>query len=334
MSRLTATLPMLFGLFLLPLAQAAETDGPGYHLLKKIEIGGDGGWDYLNLDSVTRRLYIARSNRVMVVDVDQGKLIGEVPETKGVHGVALVSKLNVGFTSNGGDASVTVFDLTTLKQLKKIEVSKKPDAILYEPESSQVFTMNASGSMSVIDPEKQVVVATIELGGKPEFAVSDRQGNVFVNLEDKSEVLAIDAHKHTVEHRWPLKPGEEPTGLAIDRAHGWLFATCHNQFMVSMDSADGKALGSCPIGKGTDACVYDSDSNLAFSSNGDGTLTVVQPDKTGGLKVLESVATQAGARTMALDQKTHNIFLVTAKPIPGERRKYEPGTFVILVVGK
>ena len=334
MIRLAAALPLLLSLLVFPHAQAAEPDAPGYHVLKKIEIGGDGGWDYLNLDSVTRRLYIARSNRVMVVDVDKEKLIAEIPNTPGVHGVALVSKVNFGFTSNGGDSTVTVFDLTTLKQVKKIEVGKKPDAILYEPESNQVFTMNASGSISVIDPEKQTVVGTIELGGKPEFAASDRQGNVFVNLEDKSEVVAIDAHKRTVEHRWPLKPGEEPAGLAIDRAHGWLFATCHNQLMMSMDSADGKVLGSCAIGKGTDACVYDSDNNLAFSSNGDGTLTVAQPDKVGALKVLETVTTQSGARTMALDQKTHNVYLVTAKPIAGVRRKYEPGTFVILVVGK
>ncbi len=331
-ARLSAWLCVSLCLSLADSAGAAEA--PGYHVIEKIAIGGDGGWDYLTLDPVTRQLFIARSNRVMVVDVDKEKLIGELPDTPGVHGVALVAKFNHGFTSNGGDSTVTVFDLKTLKAVKKITVGKRPDAILYEPESSQVFTFNASGTASVIDPEKQEVVATIELGGKPEFAVADDKGNVFVNLEDKSEVLAIDAHKHTVAHRWPTKPGEEPAGLAIDRARGRLFSTCHNQRMVVIDTADGKVLGSAAIGKGTDACAYDADSDLAFSSNGDGTLTVARADKLGALTVLETVDTQPGARTMALDLKTHNILLVTAKPIPGERRKYEPDTFVILVVGK
>jgi YVTN family beta-propeller protein len=313
---------------------AAETAAPGYHVIKTIAVGGDGGWDYLTLDSVSRRLYIARADRVMVFDVDKESLVGDVPKTPGVHGVALVPKLDRGFASNGRDSTVTVFDLKTLKELARIPVGQRPDAIIYDPASNQVFTMNASGSATAIDPENEKVTGTIELGGKPEFAVSDEKGQIFVNLENKSEVVAIDANKRTVLHRWPLAPGEEPSGLAIDRARGRLFATCGNKKMVCVDTATGKVLGGADIGQGTDACAFDLDSGLAFSSNRDGTLTVAREAPDGKLEVAESVPTPAGARTMALDAKTHRIYLVTAKPKQGERRSFEPGSFAIVVVGK
>jgi YVTN family beta-propeller protein len=308
---------------------------PGYHVIKKIALGGEGGWDYLTLDAEARRLYIARFDRVMVMDVDKGTLIGEIAKTAGVHGVALVPKRNRGFTSNGRDATVTVFDLKTLGEVGRIEVGKRPDAIVYDPASNRVFTCNAgSGDVTAIDAEMEKVVGTIKLDGRPEFAVADGNGRVYVNLEDKSEVLALDTHKLAVEHRWPLSPGKEPTGLGIDRARRRLFSTCHNEKMVVLDADNGKVLATLPIGKGTDACIFDPDTGLAFSSNGDGTLTVVREDGKGRFEVVENVKTQAGARTMALDPKTHHLFLATARAKPGERRSYEPGTFVILVVGK
>jgi DNA-binding beta-propeller fold protein YncE len=325
---------LVFSLFLVASSVAAAPSAPGYHVIKTISVGGDGGWDYLTFDAVSRRLYIARSNRVMVFDVDKEALVGEVPKTAGVHGVALVPKLDRGFASCGGDSTVCVFDLKSLAEVARIDVGKRPDAILYDPATNQVFTFNASGSATAIDPEKGKVVGTIELGGKPEFPVSDEKGQIFVNLEDKSEIAALDANKLTVLHRWPVAPGEEPSGMSIDRARGRVFATCGNQQMIALDTATGKIVGTAPIGKGTDACAFDLDANLAFSSNRDGTLTVVREDPDGKLEVAETVATQAGARTMALDPKTHNVLLVTAKPKAGERRAFEPGSFVILVVGK
>lgn len=329
------TLPAVL-LLLVGAATAAEpAAAPGYHVLKTIPLGGEGGWDYLTCDSAARRLYIARSTRVMVVDIDKLEVIGEVAKTPGVHGVALVPKLGRGFTSNGSESTVTVFDLATLKELARINVGKRPDAILYDPASQRVFTMNAGSSdATAIDVEKQSVAGTIPLGGKPEFAATDELGQIYVNLEDKSQVLAIDAIKLTVVQRWPLAPGEEPAGLAIDRAHRRLFSTCHNQKMVVLDADSGKVVATPAIGKGTDACAFDSAAGLAFSSNGDGTLTVVRESDANQFDVAENVPTQAGARTMALDSKTHNLFLVTAKAKPGQRRSYEPGSFVLLVVGK
>lgn len=313
---------------------SAQEQTPGFHVIKKHTLGGDGGWDYLTLDSNARRLYIARSNRVMVMDVDKGTLIGEVKNTPGVHGVVVFPKRDRGFSSNGGDASVTVFDLKTLQEVNRIKVGQRPDAILFDPYTSRVFTCNAVGDMTVIDAHTEKVVGTIKLGGKPEAIVSDEKGRVFVNIETKHEVLAIDAKEMTVLHRWPLAPGEEPTGLAIDTAKRRLFSTCHNGKMIVLDAESGKVLDSPAIGKGTDACSFDAGLGLAFSSNGDGTLTVVHEGKSGHYEVVENAATQAGARTMALDAKTHHLFLATAKPKAGQRRSYEPDSFVILEVGK
>jgi DNA-binding beta-propeller fold protein YncE len=338
MRRIASGLTLLIGLLVLSSTAeqtiAADANSSGYHVIKKLNVGGDGGWDYLTIDPVTQRLYIPRSNRVMVYVVEKEKLVGVVANTLGVHGVALVAKLDRGFASNGGDSTVTVFDLKTLAERTKIKVGTRPDAIIYDPASNQVFTMNASGSATAIDPEKETVAGTIELGGKPEFAVADEKGQIFVNLEDKSEVLAIDAHKRAVIHRWPLEPGKEPAGLAIDRAQNRLFSTCHNQKMISLDAATGKVLGEAAIGRGTDACAFDLEGSLAFSSNGDGTLTVAHEKTDGSLEVVENAETQSGARTMTIDPKTHRVYLVTAKPKQGQRRSYEPGSFVIVVVGK
>jgi DNA-binding beta-propeller fold protein YncE len=338
MKRIACGLTLFVGLLILSTAAgrvtAADAAPSGYHVIKKLNIGGDGGWDYLTIDPVTQRLYISRSDRVMVYDVEKEKLVGEVDNTPGVHGVALVAKLDRGFASNGGDSTVSVFDLKTLAERTRIKVGNRPDAIIYDPASNQIFTMNASGTATAIDPEKEIVAGTFELGGKPEFAVADEKGQIFVNLEDKSEVLAIDAYKRAVIHRWPLEPGKEPAGLAMDRAQNRLFSTCHNQKMISLDAATGKVLGEAAIGRGTDACSFDLDGALAFSSNGDGTLTVIHEKTDGSLEVIQNAETQSGARTMALDPQSHRVYLVTAKPKQGQRRSYEPGSFVILVVGK
>jgi YVTN family beta-propeller protein len=313
----------------------AEPAAPAYKVTDKFALGGEGGWDYLTFDSANKRLYIARNNRVMVVDAEKGKLVGEVPETQGIHGVALVPDINKGFTSNGGDSSVTVFDLKTLKETGRIKVGKKPDALVYDPASGRVFTMNAGdNTASAIDVKTEKVAGTVDLGGKPEAVVSDEKGHIFANIENKNEIVDIDADKLKVVHRWSVAPGTEPAGLAIDRAKRRLFTTCHNEKMIVLDADSGKLLGTPTIGKGTDACVFDADAGLAFSSNGgDGTLTIVKDDGNGKFEVVDNVKTQPGARTMALDQKTHKIYLATAKLKPGEgRRAFEPDSFVVLVV--
>jgi DNA-binding beta-propeller fold protein YncE len=319
-------------------ARAEPPESP-FKVIKKIPVGGEGGWDYLTMDPAGGRLYIARSNRVTVVDVEQGKIAGEVPNTPGIHGVALDLKRKKGYTSNGGDATVTIFDLETLKEIARVKVGMRPDAIIYDPASDRVFTFNAgSKDSTAISAETGNVDGTVKLDGKPEFAVADEKGQVFVNLEDKSEVAVIDAKKLTVVNRWPLAPGKEPAGLSMDRTKRRLFSTCHNEMMVVMDADTGKVIDTPAIGKGTDACAFDPGTGLAYSSNGDGTLTVVEQKPADHYQVLANVKTQDGARTMALDTKTHNIYLVTARFKPaaaGERRRQqEPDTFEILVVGK
>jgi DNA-binding beta-propeller fold protein YncE len=323
---------------------AQTKSNAGYHVVKQIKLGGEGSWDYLTFDAKARRLYISRSTHVMVVDADSGALVGDIPNTAGVHGIAIVSDLNKGFTSNGRDSTVTVFDLKTLKPLKQIPVGKNPDAIIYDPASKRVFAFNgASQDATAIDPQSETVAGTIALEGRPEFAVADEAGHVFVNLEDKSTIAELDSRKLAVMARWPLSPGEEPSGLAFDRKHRRLFSVCSNKMMVVMDADNGKVLTTLPIGGGVDASGFDPETGLAFSSNGEGTLTVIHEDSPEKFSVVETVATQRGARTMALDSKTHRVFLVTAEfgppPAPTPERPRPrpsiiPGTFQLLIVGK
>jgi YVTN family beta-propeller protein len=316
----------------------------GYHLARKVTLGGEGGWDYLTLEAKARRLYISRSSHVMVLDADSGQMVGDIPNTAGVHGIAVVSELNRGFTSNGRDSTVTVFDLKTLRVLKQISVGKNPDAIIYDPASKRIFTFNGtSRDATVIDAKSETIVGAMPLDGRPEFAVSDGKGRVYVNLEDKSVVAALDSRRLTVEARWPLAPGEEPTGIAMDRQHRRLFVGCANRLMVVMNADNGQIITSLPIGSGVDATAFDSEMNLAFSSNGDGTLTVIHEDSPGKFRVIQDVVTQKGARTMALDSKTHRIYLVTAAfgppPAPTPERprprpSLVPGSFTLLVVSR
>jgi len=317
-------------------APAGEPAESGYRILKTIKLGGEGRWDYLTMDSAARRLYISRSTRVQVLDVDAGKLVGEITNTPGVHGIALDRKRNQGFTSNGRDNTVTVFDLKTLAEKSRVKVGTGPDGILYDPASERVFTFNGRGKdATAVSAETRKVVGTVTLGGKPESAVSDEKGTIYVTLEDKDEIVAFDAKKLSVKHRWPVAPAREPVGLSMDRSGGRLFCSCHSQHMVVMDARSGKVLATPAIGKRTDYCVYDPDRKLAYSSNGDGTLTVVG-EKEGKFRVLADVKTQVGARTCALDTRTHHILLATAtmKATGRGRPQPVPDSFVILVVGK
>lgn len=334
----------LFILVLTAAGSFGQASSSGYHLIKKTTLGGEGGWDYLTVDSDARRLYISRGTHVMVVNADTGAVVGDIPNTPGVHGVAIVSKEGKGFTSNGRESTVTIFDLKTLKALKQVKVGKNPDAIIYDPASHRVFTFNgASSDATAIDARSGEVVGTIALGGRPEFAVADGKGGVFVNLEDKSAVVALDSHKLAVNSTWPLAPCEEPSGLAMDRKHRRLFAGCSNKMMAVVNADSGQVITTLPIGSGVDANGFDPKSGLAFSSNGDGTLTVIHEDTPDKFSVVDNVTTLRGARTMALDEKTHNVFLVTAEfgpppaataERPHPRPSIVPGTFMLLVVGK
>jgi len=326
----------------------APAAGPsGYHLLKKIPLGGEGGWDYVEFDSPTRRLFISRSTKVVVLDVDSEKIVGEIPDTQGVHGIALAPDLGRGFTSNGRAGTVTIFDLATLKVLGTVNAGQNPDAIVYDPVSKRVFTMNGrSGDSTAIDAATGTVAGTFPLGGKPEFAVADGAGHIYANLEDKSEQIEIDSRKLTVTARWPLAPCEGPSGLAIDRKHHILFAGCDNKMMAIVNAKNGKVIATPPIGAGVDSNRFDPASGFAFSSNGGdgGTLTVVHEDSPKKFSVVENVPTQQGARTMALDSlSTHEVFLVTADfgppPAPTADRPHPrptilPDTFVVLMFGR
>ncbi|MBZ5650180.1 MAG: YncE family protein [Acidobacteriia bacterium] len=317
---------------------------PGYHLIKTYKLSGDGGWDYLTLDRTSNRLYISRSTHVIVINPDSGEPVGDIPDTPGVHGIALAPEFGRGFISNGGEGTMGVFDLTSLKVLSKIKVGDNPDAILYDPASKRVFTFNGrSHDATAIDAAKGMVVATIKLGGKPEFAVSDEKGEIFVNLEDKSELLAVDPIKLEIKSRWPLAPCEEPTGLAIDRKHRRLFSGCGNKLMAIVDADNGKVISTLPIGQGVDATAFDPETGLAFASCGEGVLTVVHEDSADKFSVAENVPTERGARTMALDPAKHQIFVVTAKfgppPAPTAEQPHPrpailPGSFEVLLVGK
>jgi DNA-binding beta-propeller fold protein YncE len=315
-----------------------------YQVKQKYVLGGEGGWDYLTFDPAGKRLFISRGTHVMVVDPYKGTVLGDIADTPGVHGIALAQDLGKGFTSNGRDNTITVFDLKTLKPTARIKIEgENPDAILYDPSSKRVFTFNGrSKNATVIDADKGTVVGTIPLDGKPEFGVADGKGMVFVNIEDKSEVTSIDAKKAAVVKSWPLAPCEEPSGLAMDPKSRRLFAGCHNKMMAVMDADTGKVIATPAIGQGVDANAFDADKQLAFSSNGDGTLTVVHEDSPDKFTVVENADTMRSARTMALDTTNHDAYLVgaefdeapPAKEGERPRRTVKPGTFTLLVVGK
>ena len=330
-----------FLFWLTTLCGAAE---PGYHVIRTYKLGSDGGWDYLTLDSTSRRLYISRATHVIVIDADSGKPVGDIPDTPGVHGIALAPDLGRGFVSNGREGTVTIFDIETLKPITKVKAGDNPDAILYDPASKRVFTFNGrSHDSTAIDAANGTVLGTIKLEGKPEFAVSDGKGEVFVNIEDKSQLDVIDPGKLEVKSRWPLAPCQEPSGLAIDRKNRRLFSGCDNKMMAVVDADSGKILATPAIGEGVDATAFDDAAGLAFASCGEGVLTVVREESPNKFTVVENVKTQEGARTMALDEKNRQVFVVTANfgppppstpDNPHPRQAILPDSFVVLVVGK
>jgi YVTN family beta-propeller protein len=322
---------------------AQQKSPSGYHVVKQFKLGGDGGWDYITFDAKGNRVFISRSTHVMVVDADTGNVLGDIADTQGVHGVAVVDEFGKGYTSNGRANTVTVFDLKTLKVLKQVPVGQNPDAILYDAASKRVFTFNGrSGDSTAVDAEKGTVVGTIKLGGKPEFAVSDGKGELFVNLEDKNELLALDPAKLAVRSTWSLAPCESPSGLSMDLENRRLFSGC-DKLMAIVDADSGKLVSKLPICDGVDATAYDPETRLAFASCHDGKLTVIREESPEKFSVVENAVTQPGARTMALDPKTHNVFTVTAKFEPEakdatagqrSRRAMVPNSFVLLEVGR
>lgn len=326
------------------LTQAAQ---PGeslqFNLVNRFQIGGEDRWDYLTADTKHHRIFVSRSSHVQVIDSDSGKVVGDIPNTEGVHGIAISSQLNMGFTSNGKGNSVTVFDLNTLNVIKTIKISGlNPDAIIYEPRSKHVFTFNGrSSNATVIDAVSLKEIDTISLAGKPEAAVSDLKGNVFVNIEDKNEIAKIDVASNKVLKNFPIGGGDRPTGLAIDQKHSRLFTVCGNGKMEILDSETGKVVSDVPIGSGPDAAEFDDSLGIALSSNGEGTLTLVKENDPQHFSVLQNVTTQKGARTLAYDSDNHRVYLVTAsfgetppatKEEPKPRPAIVPNSFVVLVV--
>jgi DNA-binding beta-propeller fold protein YncE len=316
-----------------------------YRFAQDIMVGGEGGWDYLSVDAAARRLYVTHGTRVVVIDMDKNAVVGEVTGLQGVHGFAVAHELGRGFASSGQESKAAIVDLKTLQVIMKVDTGENPDAILYEPAHKEVYTFNGRGkSATVFDAATGAVKATIPLSGKPEFAVVDlKAGRIYNNIEDKSEVAVIDTGSHQVVATWPIAPGEEASGLAIDLTHHRLFIGCSNNLMLMMDSATGKVLGSVPIGPGVDANAFDPGTGYAFASSGDGTLTVARVDNAGNLAVVQTVATPPRSRTMTLDPKTHKLYLAAAKfeapapapeTAPGGRRprpKMVPDSFKVVV---
>lgn len=296
-----------------------------YHLVKKIAIPGTGSWDYLTVDEAARRLYVSHGTQVEVLDVDSGAIVGQISNTPGVHGIAVAPELGRGFVSDGQSSTVTIFDLKTLKRIGEVPTGKKPDAIIYDPATLRVFAFNGgSNSATAIDAPDGKVAGTIDLGGGPEFAVADGKGYVFDNLEDESLVLKIDARKLTVEQRWKTAPCESPSSLAMDRTNRRLFIGCRSRVMAVMNADSGQVITTLPIGDHVDATAFDPETGLIFNSNGEGIITVIHQDSPDKYSVVGNVKTLPRAKTMALDPKTHQLFLSTA----------ESGQFEVLVVAK
>jgi YVTN family beta-propeller protein len=302
---------------------AAASSG-GHNIIKKIPIPGEGSWDYLTVDDGARRLYVSHGTQVEVLDVDSGAIVAKIPNTPGVHGIAIAPELGRGFISNGQSSTVTIFDLKTLNKISEVPTGKKPDAIIYDPATSRVFAFNGgSNSVTVIEAADGKVAGTIELGGGPEFAAADGAGHVFDNLEDESLVLKIDSRKLTVEQRWKTAPCQAPSSMAMDRPNHRLFIGCRSHVMAVMNADTGQVITTLPIGDHVDATAFDPESRLIFNSNGEGTITVIRQDDPDKYSVVENVKTLPRAKTMALDAKTHQLFLSTA----------ESGQFEVLVVG-
>ena len=333
------TTGLLFGLVC-----ASALGNELYQSAGEISIGGEGGWDILTVDPTANRLYLSHATKIVVVDLAKNAVIAEISDTPGVHAFVAVPELQRGFSSNGKEARASVVDLKTLQTLSKIDTGANPDAVVYEPKRREVYVFNHTGnSCTVIDAKSSSVVTTIQLGGNPEFAaVDEAAGRVYCNIEDKSEVVVIDTSKHEVVARWPLAPGEEPSGIALDARHHRLFAGCHNHMMMMLDTETGKVIANVPIGAGVDGCAFDDSTQLAFASCGDGTTTIAKEEAPNKLTIVQVLKTERGARTMALDSKSHRIYLPSAQlqlpppPSPGaspSRPTVVPNTLKLLVYG-
>ena len=329
-------------LFLVTVSSASAQKGSGYHLVDTIQVGGEGGWDILIADAKNHRLYVSHGTHAVVIDTDTDKVVGDIPKANGIHGVAFSPKY--GFTTNGRDNAVTMFDLATMKVMGIIPTGKNPDALVYDKATGRVFVFTpGSNDCTVIDATGGKAVGTIALPGKPEFAVTDEKGKIYVNLEDKSSISEIDAKSMKVLNTWSIAPGEGPSGLAIDTKTHRLFAACEGQ-MVAVDANTGKVVATVPTGKGTDGMEFDPDLKYVFAPNGgDGTLTVIHEDSPDKYSVVENVKTQVRARTIALDTKTHKVYLPIAQfgPAPAPtteqprpRPTMVPNSFAILVYGR
>jgi DNA-binding beta-propeller fold protein YncE len=323
--------------------QAAPPPAQGYEIVARYPVGGAGGWDFLSVDEKRHRLYVSRGDHVQILDTVSGKVVGDLPGTAGVHGIAIAQDLGLGFTSNGRSDSVTVFDLEAFAVIDMVKVTgSNPDAILYDPYSKRIFTFNGrSANVTAIDAASRRVVGTIAVSGKPEVAVADGRGQVYVNIEDRNSIAVIDATSLTVSKTWPLGNCDGPTGLAIDRKRGRLFSVCRNGKMLVVDANHGNVIQELPIGAGVDGAVFDPGLNLAFSSNGDGTVTIVRSGESAQAAVVDIASTQKSARTIALDPTTHRIYLPAASfappppATPGQpkpRPSMIPDSFVILVL--
>lgn len=315
-----------------------------YKFLNQVPIGGEGGWDILTIDSGTSRLYLSHGTKVVVVDLNKNTVVAEIADTPGVHGFIAVPDLQLGFSSNGKENKSSVVDLATLKTISKVDTGESPDAIVYAPRQREVYVFNHRGnSVTVIEAKTRKVVTTIPLDGNPEFAVADQAADrIYCNIEDKSEVAVIDPTKHQVVANWPLAPGEEPSGIALDGAHHRLFAACHNKMMVMLNTETGKVIMIVPIGAGTDGAAFDDAKQLVFASCGEGVVTMAHEDSADKLSIAQTLKTERGARTIALDPRTHRIYLPTAQfqppssPSPGatpSRPTIVPNTLKLLVYG-
>jgi YVTN family beta-propeller protein len=306
-------------------ATVAAAPHQGYSILNKIAISGHGGWDYLTLDERARRLYVSHGTQVEVLDVDSEKLVGSIPGLHGIHGVAIAPEADRGFVSNGQSSTVTIFDLKTLKPIAEVPTGNKPDAIIFDPSTARVFAFNGDGkSATAIDAASGKVVGTVDLGGGPEFAAADGKGVIYNNLEDKGLVVKINSRKLSVEARWPTAPCSSPSSMALDRANHRLFIGCRSKLMAVLNVDTGKVITTLPIGDHVDATAFDPETKLIFNSNGEGTITVIRQESPDKYSVVDTVKTLPRAKTMALDPKTHRLFLSTA----------ESGQFEVLVVGK
>jgi DNA-binding beta-propeller fold protein YncE len=332
---------LFYALFLISAVHAAV---PGYHVVKKIQIGGDGFWDYLTVDNAVRRLYVSHGTKVLVIDLETDKLVGEINETPGVHGIALAPELNRGYISCGRADKVIIFDLKTLEVLGQVKTGSNPDAIRYDSFTKRVFVFNHSGNdATVFEAETGGITGTIALGGAPEFSRIDGKGKIYVNIEDLSEVAEIDCRTLAITRRFSIEPGEEPTGMGFDVANHRIFSACSNKMMTVLDIGTGQVIATVPIGSGCDGAGFDAETGLIFCSNGEGTLTVIQQSSPGKFEVAETVPTQSGARTMTIDPTTHHVYLPTARfappaeptpEAPKPRRTVIKDSFCILVVGK